>query len=296
MKVLITGHTGFIGQAAMRSLTQADVQIIQGFSLPEHDVRDYHNVHDAVCEGVDTIVHLAAEAEVPFSIEHPTRTFESNIVGLHNVLMAARHFDVKRVIFASSSVAERPRSPYAASKTAGEALCKAFAESYGLDVCILRFTNVYGPGSWHKTTVVAEIIRRMLQNQTITIYGDGSALRDFVHIDDVARAIVLAVTREQSLAGRTLSIGSGFITSLNELFSAICFFHGDHPFEYKSTRPGEVLEPPPATHIEEARRVLNYEPKHPHLDLKSTYDYFVAEADRLAQLSEGIVVTRKDTR
>jgi UDP-glucose 4-epimerase len=296
MRVLITGHSGFIGQAAVRALTHADIEEIDGFSLDEHDVRDFMDIAKAT-KRVDTIVHLAAAAEVPFSLEYPTRTFESNVVGLHNVLMAAHGNSVKRVIFASSSVAERPRSPYAASKAAGEAYCKAFAESYGIDVCILRFTNVYGPGSWHKTTVVAEIMRRILQRDTITIYGDGSARRDFVHIDDVAQAVALTVLSERCLAGRTISIGSGTHTSLNSVLAKITLLHGAEPLHvHKPVRPGETLAPPPSQHIADAHSLLGYVPKFQHIDLASTYEYFKAEADRLAQRDAGIVVTSRERK
>ena len=96
----------------------------------------------------------------------------------------------------------RPTSPYGASKLAGEAYCSAFAGSYGLPTVALRFSNVYGPYSYHKGSVVAAFCKRALAGEPLVVYGDGTQTRDFVFVDDLCRGIAAAVTDGGSGRGR----------------------------------------------------------------------------------------------
>jgi UDP-glucose 4-epimerase len=151
---------------------------------------------------IDVIVHLAANTGVASSVENPRTDLEANVIGTLNVLEAARQKGVKRFVFASSGapageveppiheeIAPHPVSPYGASKLAGEGYCSAYYRTFGLKTVVLRFGNVYGTGSSHKSSIVAKFIRQGLKGETCEIYGDGTQTRDFIYIDDLVDAI-----------------------------------------------------------------------------------------------------------
>jgi UDP-glucose 4-epimerase len=153
--------------------------------LVETSLADTSRVRDAVA-GVDAVVHLAARAGVVDSIADPIGTFDANVSQTVQLLEAARRAAVPRFVLASSNAVvgeaeppfdegmpTRPMTPYGASKLAGEAYCQAYAASFGMDACALRFSNVYGPRSLHKKSVVAGWIRTASAGRPITIYGDG---------------------------------------------------------------------------------------------------------------------------
>lgn len=169
------------------------------------DIRDYETCLKC-CEGIDVVVHLAANTGVPVSVEKPRMDMECNVIGTFNMLEGARTHSVKRFIFASSGapageveppiheeLAPHPVSPYGASKLAGEGYCSAYYRIFGLKTVTLRFGNVYGPRSKHKSSVVAKFFKLALAGETLEIYGDGNQTRDFIYIDDLIQAICLAV-------------------------------------------------------------------------------------------------------
>jgi UDP-glucose 4-epimerase len=265
MKWLITGGCGFIGTNLIRRLVdhgdhsirvydnlsvgrREDLQAIAPFeqSAPEDlgevpddgidlivgDVRNADLARRAA-QGADVIVHLAAQAGVPTSVEDPRHDFETNALGTFNVLEAARSQDVGRFVFASSAapigeceppiheeMACSPKAPYGASKLAGEGYCSAYHGSFGLDTVALRFGNVYGPRSGHKSSVVAKFIRRALEGKTLEIYGDGQQTRDFIHTDDLTRAIMLAAIQD-GVGGEVFQIATNSETTINELTDLI---------------------------------------------------------------------------
>jgi len=182
-----------------------------------------------VVTGADVIVHLAANTGVGPSVENPRSDCYANVIGTLNYLEASRHCKVKRFIFASSGapageveppiheeLPPHPVSPYGASKLAGEGYCSAYYHSFGIDTVALRFGNVYGPGSVHKSSVVAKFIRLALAGQVLEIYGDGSQTRDFIYIDDLVNAVVLAATRAD-IGGETFQIASNRETTVGEM-------------------------------------------------------------------------------
>ena len=153
-------------------------------------------------EDIDVIVHLAANTGVEPSVRNPRADMEANVAGTLNLLEAARRKNVKRFVFASSGapagevdppiheeIAPHPVSPYGASKLAGEGYCSAYYRTFGIKTVILRFGNVYGAGSSHKSSLVAKFIRQGLEGRTCEIYGDGNQTRDFIYIDDLVEAI-----------------------------------------------------------------------------------------------------------
>ena len=184
-----------------------------------------------VTQGSDIIVHLAANTGVGPSVENPRLDSEMNVGGTLNMLEGARAAGVQRFVFASSgapagmceppiteTIAPRPASPYGASKLAGEAYCCAYSVSFNVPTVALRFSNIYGPRSWRKGSAVATFIRQAMAGEPITVNGDGTQTRDFIHIDDLTRAIVLAAT-VPDLSGALYQVATGRETSVNELLA-----------------------------------------------------------------------------
>ena len=189
----------------------------------------------AAVEGVDAIVHLAARAGIDDSVRDPLGTFEANVAWSVGLLDAARLAGVRRFVFASSNAAAgdheppsdetdlpHPLSPYGASKLAIEAYGQAYAATYGLAACSLRFSNAYGPNSLHKRSVVAAWLRAAIGGRHIEVNGDGSQTRDFVHVEDLAAAVIAALDApEADVAGELFQAGTGVETSVARLADEI---------------------------------------------------------------------------
>jgi UDP-glucose 4-epimerase len=168
-------------------------------------------------------------------VTDPIGTFDANVAQTLGLLDAARLAGVERFVFASSNAAAgdhpppadetdlpHPLSPYGASKLAGEAYCQAYAATYGLAACALRFSNAYGPFSLHKKSVVAAWLRAALKGDSITINGDGEQTRDFVYTSDLAAAVVAVLDAPADVvSGEIFQAGTGRETTVNELAAAI---------------------------------------------------------------------------
>ena len=198
------------------------------------DLTDSSVAREAV-RGVGRVVHLAARTSVPASIASPWEDFEQNVIGTVGLLEACRAEGVQRLVFASSNaavglvdppahelIAPRPVAPYGAAKLAAEGYLHAYFRSYGLVTTALRFSNAYGPYSLHKTSVVAAMIRSCLAGRPLTIYGDGSQTRDFVHIDDLVRLILLVLDAPaDQVGGEVFQAGTGRETTVLQLARAV---------------------------------------------------------------------------
>jgi UDP-glucose 4-epimerase len=184
-------------------------------------------------EGADVIVHLAANTGVAPSVEDPRADCVTNVIGTLNCLEAARTFGVERFVFASSGapigecvppiheeLAPHPVSPYGASKLAGEGYCSAYFRTFGVATVALRFGNVYGPNSGHKSSVVAKFIRSAMAGVPLEIYGDGGQTRDFIYIADLVRAIRAAASVE-GVGGEIFQIATSAETTVSELVTRL---------------------------------------------------------------------------
>jgi nucleoside-diphosphate-sugar epimerase len=244
LKVLVTGGAGFIGTRLVTALVSNGHEIVVLDNLRrstrarmtayehtgavrciEGDVRDLSLLREAA-RGVQRIYHLAAQSNVLGAVSDIEYSFSTNVVGTFNVLMAARDADVERVIFTSSRetygevehlpVAEDrplvPKNAYGASKVAGEAYCRAFANAYGLDISVLRLANVYGPGD--RDRVIPIWLDRARLGQDLVLYG-GDQVLDFVPTPLVIEALRRA--GDTSLACAPVNVGSGTGTSLTAL-------------------------------------------------------------------------------
>lgn len=192
------------------------------------DIRDQAIAENAA-RGMDVIVHFAANTGVPVSVAEPRMDMECNVIGTFNMLEAARLHGVGRFVFASSGapageveppiheeLPAHPVSPYGASKLAGEGYCSSYFKTFAVDTVSLRFGNVYGPGSKHKSSVVAKFIRKAINGETLEIYGDGSQTRDFIYIDDLIDAVVNAANIP-AIGGEVFQIASNKETTVSEM-------------------------------------------------------------------------------
>ncbi len=243
MSIIVTGGAGFIGSHVVEALLERgdEVHVVDdlskgvranvpaGATLHVHDVRD---PLDAIVRETapQAIVHLAAQADVRVSVAEPRDDAAVNVVGTVNVLEAARQAGA-RVVFASTGGAiygecERPAreedpclplSPYGAAKLAGEGYLGAFARLYGAPHVALRFGNVYGPRQdpHGEAGVVAIFLGRLLEGQACHIFGDGSQSRDYVYVEDVARATLAALASDVE---GVVNVGTGTATSVLELY------------------------------------------------------------------------------
>jgi UDP-glucose 4-epimerase len=268
-RVLVTGGAGFVGATLVRRLAASGhaVRVFDNYSagdpsqlagvdaeLVEGDIRDVSAL-DAALAGIAAVVHLAAAGSVVMSVEDPVTNFDVNVLGTFRVLDAARRAGVERTVQASTGGAligdatppvderslPRPISPYGASKLAGEGYASAFAHTYGLRTVALRFANVYGPWSARKRGAMTMFFRAIHEGEPIVIYGDGSASRDYTHVEDISHALELALERDVP-GGTVLHIASGVETTVRELADLCRTAAGapDHPVEYRPRRPGEV--------------------------------------------------------
>ncbi len=217
-------HAG--SQIAWPEKGDARVQLVVGDILDEE-------LTGKVAAGCDVIVHLAANTGVAPSVENPRLDCVTNVTGTLNMLEAARHNKVTRFVFASSGapvgevvppiheeLAPHPVSPYGASKLAGEGYCSAYFRTFGVETVALRFGNVYGPRSGHKSSVVAKFIRSAQAGETLEVYGDGKQTRDFIYIEDLVRAVERAATRSD-VGGEVFQIATNAETTVGELVECI---------------------------------------------------------------------------
>lgn len=290
-QVLVTGGCGFIGanlvpmlRAAGHGVTILD-NMTRGsrsylddpgaYEVVQADIRDEDAV-TAAAKGKDAIIHLAAYGSVVESVAAPEENFSVNVEGTFRVLNAARRAGVGQLVFSSTGGAlignatppvdersvPRPISPYGASKLAGEGYCCAFANAYDLSVTALRFANVVGPISWHKKGAVTAFFKAIMDGQPIRIFGDGSATRDFLYVEDLCRGIIRGLEARKP-GFNAFHLASGREVSVKELAEIACHVSGarDHPILFDPKRKGEV-ERNFATY-DLAKRELGFEPTVP---------------------------------
>ena len=283
-RVLVTGGSGFIGRCVVRALLDdgADVTVADRRPSPGGDVRtvvgdlcDPSVVAEAVRPGTDAIIHLAAVTGVLPSIEDPAATYRVNVGATAARLEQARIRGVPAFLFASTNAVTgnvgratideriplRPLTPYGATKAAAEMLIGAYAACYGMTGCSLRFSNVYGPGMQEKDSFVPRLMRAARDGTGVRVYGDGTQVRDLVHVDDIVAGLFAAW--RAGFSG-PLILGAGESVTVNDMVDAARQVTGcEIPVEHVPAQPGEM----PAVIVNiSAARALGYRPAH---DLKS---------------------------
>jgi UDP-glucose 4-epimerase len=304
MNVLVTGGAGFIGSHVVDVLVKAGHQVSIVDNLWELGGGRLENINPQARfykvdvrspelsdvmeeERPEAVCHLAAQHSVKISTDDPRHDAEVNILGLINLLQAARRVGARKVVFSSSGATygtvekmpvdektiQRPESPYGITKMSSEYYFRFWKEMYGLDFTLLRYGNVYGPRQdpTGEAGVIAIFARRILMGESIRIDWDGEQQKDYVFVGDVARANLLSLTRG---SGEAYCIATGIGTSVNTLYRKLADIVGhDVEIVHAPKRPGDIY----LTYFDctKAGRELGWQPEVSLEDgMRKTMDYF----------------------
>lgn len=292
IRIVVTGGAGFIGShlcAALSTLgarvvalddlsggDRENVRSLKNVELIEGSILDESLLADVV-RGAKFVLHQGALGSVPRSVSEPRLFHQVNVTGTLNVLEAAKDAGVQRVMFAASSSAygdsetlpkiemmpPQSKSPYAATKVAGEALLSAYANSYGLDTVSLRYFNIFGPrqnANSAYAAVIAAFAKALLAGERPTIYGDGEQSRDFTYVDNVVHANLLAARSATRLGGAAINIATGRRITVNELGTRMAALLGraDLSPRHLEERAGDVKHS--LADLGRAQALLGYQP------------------------------------
>ena len=307
MNILVTGGAGFIGSNLADALIEEkhNVTIIDDLStgkrrnIPRkarfHEMDIASPVVDKVFESgkFDQVFHLAAQMDVRRSVENPSNDAEINILGGINLLQASVKHKIKRFVFsstggaiygeqqqfpASENHAANPLSPYGISKLAFEKYLYFYNFQHGLQYVSLRYANVYGPrqNPEGEAGVVAIFCRRLLKSQEAVIYGDGGQTRDFVYVDDIVKANLLAMNFQSSMA---FNVGTGLETDINTIFAKIKKYTGSSQERiHLDPKPGEQRRS--CISNEKIKKFLGWQPTIPlEQGIEKTVAYFRTQTE-----------------
>jgi UDP-glucose 4-epimerase len=278
-RVLVTGGAGFIGRRVVRALQAEghEITVVDLRAFPDPGIRSVvgdlchpDTAAEAVRPGTEVIIHLAAVTSVLKSVEDPVSTYRLNVDATARLLEQARENEVGTFLLASTnavvgnvgsavmteSVPLRPLTPYGATKAAAEMILGSYTSCYGIKGAALRFSNVYGPGMEAKDSFIPRLMRAARDGEGVQVRGDGSMLRDVVHVDDVVQGIFTAWN-----AGHTgpLILGSGQSVTVNDMVQTARRVTGKAiPVEHVPVGSGEM----PAVVLDiSAIKALGYEPR-----------------------------------
>jgi UDP-glucose 4-epimerase len=277
MRIFVTGGAGFIGThlckklASLHKVTVYDnfsnsnrenFSVMENVTLIVGDILDNSKLLDSM-KNHDVVIHLAAKTDVVDSIRNPDNTFQTNVQGSQNVLDSCKSNNILKIIITSSAAiyqnSDNPvdeksitqsLSPYGQSKLDME---KITMQSK-IDYTILRLFNVYGDG--HTSGVITNFKKNILENKPLIIFGDGKAIRDFIHIDDVVNGIIISIKSKFEI----YNIASGNGTSIGDLAKLfIQLFEKNSEIIYKSARKGEIIYS--VANIDKSQKELGFHTK-----------------------------------
>lgn len=304
MKVLVTGGAGFVGSHIVDQLIARGDQVVvvdnvssgkksqvnQQAVFYHVDIRSEELKEILAKERPEVVIHQAAQIHVDTSVKNPALDAEINILGSINLLEACRLAGVNKLVYASSAAVygtphylpideKHPIAPlagYGISKYTVEHYLSVYHQLYGLKYTILRYANVFGlrQDPRGEGGVISIFINKVLEEQPLTIFGDGEQTRDYIYVEDVARANLAAIERGD---GEVLNVGTGVKTSLNEVVRQFETITGKKlEVQYGPDRAGDIKHS--YFNNEKVRRVLAWEPRVSFAEgLSKTYEYYQAE-------------------
>ena len=294
-KIVITGGAGFIGSHIAENLAKSGHEIVivdnldtyypknikqnnmkialesGDVSFIEADITDLNRLKEIIDTGIDYVYHEAAQAGVRISVQDPFKPNNINVIGTLNVLKASLDANVKKVINASSSSVygkvkylpfdeEHPTipvSPYGVSKLAAEHYSRVFYEVYGLPTISLRYFTVYGP-RMRPDLAIWKFTQKILNDESIIIFGDGTQTRDFTYIDDIVKANVKLLKTKRA-DGKTMNLGSGNRISVNDLVKLLEEISGQKAKKiYDKIQKGDAEHT--LSNIRLAEKLVGYKP------------------------------------
>lgn len=310
--ILVTGGAGFIGSHLCGRLLEEGHSVLclddlssgkeenvatplkhPKFSFVKGSVREFSLLKDLLCDSeIEFVFHEAAKTSVPESIRNPEETEEVNVKGTLNLLNACRECGAKKAVLASSAAVygdspekikfeaqpPKPKSPYAESKLRNEKDAAAFTKK-GLPVVCLRYFNVYGPRQDPESqyaSVVPKFISNAVRGKPIQVFGDGKQTRDFVFVDDVVEANLLAMGSGKA-DGKTFNIASGSETTILDLAqSVIKLTRSKSKLEFQKDRPGDIKHSLASVAL--AKETIGFKPKTSLEEgLKKTVDWYIEQ-------------------
>ena len=283
-QVLITGGAGFVGSHIAATLApDNDVWVLDNFSTGERsnvpagvnviegNVRDETTI-DAALSNVDVVYHEAAMVSVPESVEHPVNCHDLNGSATVQLLDCARRHDVRVILASSAAVYGNPESvpiteatttdptsPYGFEKRLSEQYAQFYTDTYGLPTVPLRYFNVYGPRGLdgEYAGVIGTFVRQAQSGNPLTVEGDGEQTRDFVHVDDVVRANLLAATTDA--VGQPFNVGTGHSVTINHLAETVRDVVGEEvPIEHVPPRADDIERS--EADLQNSRDLLGFDP------------------------------------
>ena len=292
-KILVTGGAGFIGSHLVAKLAQQgySVRVLDNLStgklsnierllkegsvdFTKGDIKDASTVKAAV-SSVDVVYHLAAQISVPLSILNPKLNHEVNVVGTSNLLSASKNAGVGRFVFVSSCAVygepiylpidethpTNPISPYAESKLISEQECIKLSKKHEIEAAVVRFFNVYGPrqGLNEYSGVITKFIEKIKKKLPLTIFGDGQQTRDFVFVQDITNALLLA-SKSKDANGQIFNIGTGKATTIKSLAETLLALTDSKvKLKFAPERSGDIKYS--YANISKANKILGYKPE-----------------------------------
>jgi len=294
MKIVVTGGAGFVGSnLAIRLVSLGhDVVVLDDYSLGKArnlepvakditmvhgDIRDAPTVINA-CAGADIIFNEAAASSSPMFMKDLNHAVSVNVNGFINILNAAREHNVKRVVYASSSVVYgnrpetlreelvlQPSNFYSATKLMNEHLAALFGQEYGLETVGLRYMSIYGPREETKggyANLVSQFLWSMRKGEQPVIYGNGEQTRDFTYVKDAVEANILAMNSHRKMIGEIFNVGTGRSWSLNTLVQTLNRFLKTNVTARYIEMPVKNYMASQRADLTKIRAALGYEPRY----------------------------------
>ena len=306
-RVLVTGATGLVGghivekivaQGATVFITRRSKDSRSYFSekkLDEKtisaicDIKDYNRIFDVISKyEIEYIFHVAAQPIVPTAFINPKEALETNIMGTVNVLEAARNCpSIKGIVVASSDKAYGKKCdnatetapmagdhPYDVSKSCADLIARAYAKTYNLPIAVSRFGNIYGPGDLNVNRIIPGMMKALVLDETLKLRSDGTFIRDYVYVKDVADGYILLMKNIDKVQGEAFNFSTGYNFSVLELIDKVSRVVGK-ACKYKITDSQKNEIPSQSLNYDKAAKVLGWKSNYTFEEgIKETYEWY----------------------